>query len=78
MLQMIGIDYEKADLNIRSLFAFQPSASLEGMQVLKNKYGLDGIVIISTCNRTEVYVSAKEEVKDLFALVCSLKKIDSE
>ena len=75
---MIGIDYEKADLNIRSLFAFQPSASLEGMQVLKNKYGLDGIVIISTCNRTEVYVSAKEEVKDLFALVCSLKKIDSE
>lgn len=75
---MIGIDYEKADLNIRSLFAFQPSASLEGMQVLKNKYGLDGIVIVSTCNRTEVYVSAKEEVKDLFALVCSLKKIDSE
>ena len=78
VLQMIGIDYEKADLNIRSLFAFQPSASLEGMQVLKNKYGLDGIVIVSTCNRTEVYVSAKEEVKDLFALVCSLKKIDSE
>lgn len=78
VLQMIGIDYEKADLNIRSLFAFQPSASLEGMQALKNKYGLDGIVIVSTCNRTEVYVSAKEEVKDLFALVCSLKKIDSE
>ncbi len=77
-VQMIGIDYEKADLDTRSLFAFQQRASVEGMIYLKETYQLSGVVILSTCNRTEVYISAKEERKDLLDMICSLKGISPE
>lgn len=75
ILQMIGIDYEKADIDIRSLFSFHHHASQEGMQYLKDKYGFSGIIIISTCNRTEVYVSVPERIDHLFDMVCMLKNI---
>lgn len=77
-VQMIGIDYEKADLDTRALFSFHHHASYEGMIYLKETYKLSGVVILSTCNRTEVYVSTKEERKDLLDMVCSLKDISPE
>ena len=77
-VQMIGIDYEKADLDTRSLFAFQHHAALEGMMYLKETYHLSGVVILSTCNRTEVYISVDEERQDLLDMVCDLKDISPE
>lgn len=77
-VQMIGIDYEKADLDTRALFAFHHHASLDGMVYLKETYQLSGVVILSTCNRTEVYISAKEEQKDLLDMICSLKGISPD
>lgn len=77
-IQMIGIDYEKADLDTRALFIFRQKAALNGMMYLKETYRLSGVVIFSTCNRTEVYVSVKEERKDLFDMVCSLKGISTK
>lgn len=76
-VQMIGIDYEKADLDTRALFSFHHHASLEGAIDLKETYQLSGVVILSTCNRTEVYISTKEHRKDLLDMVCSLKGISS-
>jgi len=73
LLQMAGIDYEKAGLDIRSLFSFQDSAALEAMPRIKERCGADGVVIISTCNRTEVYISAEEKKDNLFGTVCSVK-----
>lgn len=78
MLQMIGMDYEKADLDTRSKFAFQSHAAGEAMSYMRDTYELEGIVILSTCNRTEVYVSRDGREMDLFALVCSIKEADPE
>lgn len=77
-VQMIGIDYEKADLDTRSLFSFHHHASFEGMLYLKETYKLGGVVILSTCNRTEVYISTKERRTDLLEMVCSLKDISPD
>lgn len=77
-VQMIGIDYEKADLDTRSLFSFHHHASFEGMLYLKETYKLGGVVILSTCNRTEVYISTEERRKDLLDMVCSLKDISPD
>ena len=77
-VQMRGNDYEKADLDTRALFAFHHHASLDGMVYLKETYQLSGVVILSTCNRTEVYISAKEEQKDLLDMICSLKGISPD
>ena len=74
-LQMIGIDYEKADLDTRALFSFHHHAAFEGMLYLKETYELSGVVILSTCNRTEVYISTPKLRGDLLDMVCSLKGI---
>lgn len=78
MLQMVGVDYEKADLDTRSLFSFQSRTATEAMVYIKEKYGVDGVVILFTCNRTEVYISAKDKINNLFELICYIKDIDAE
>lgn len=78
ILQMIGIDYEKADLDTRALFSFHHHAAFEGMIYLKETYDLNGVVILSTCNRTEVYISSPKLRKDLLDMVCALKDFSPE
>lgn len=77
MLQMTGVDYEKADLDIRSLFSFQTRAAREAALYIKQMYGVDGVVVLFTCNRTEVYVSTTDKI-DLFEAICRIKNIDTE
>lgn len=77
MLQMAGIDYESADLDTRSLFSFQTRAAKKAALYIKENYGVDGVVILFTCNRTEVYVSAKNKIDNLFEIVCDIKGIDA-
>ncbi len=77
-LQMLGIDYEKADLDTRALFAFSPHEIAENVADLKKHCGLSGIVILSTCNRTEIYASASEYQSNLLEAVCLLKKVSAE
>lgn len=78
MLQMAGIDYEKADLSIRSLFSFQNHVATKTMVYIKERCRVDGVVILFTCNRTEVYISAEDKIDNLFDTICLVKNIDAE
>lgn len=75
---MLGIDYEKADLDTRSIFAFNRHTAYDGMLYLKEKYQLSGIVILSTCNRTEIYISVNQYISNLLEMVCALKDVSPE
>lgn len=77
VLQMVGIEHENASLEIREQFAFQTHDGKEAMSFLKNTYEIEGCVILSTCNRTELYVSTEEERDDLFEMLCRVKHIDN-
>ncbi len=78
MLQMAGIDYEKADLSIRSLFSFQNHVATKTMVYIKEKYRVDGVVILFTCNRTEVYISVEDKIDNLFDIICLAKNMNAE
>lgn len=78
ILQMAGIDYEKADLEIREIFSFHKHASLQAMEQIQSEYELNGVILISTCNRTELYVSSDETIDELFEILCSVKKVPVE
>lgn len=56
-IEMAGIDHLTAELCKRELFAFTKSAAVAAMSRVKNEYGVQGCVILSTCNRTELWVS---------------------
>ena len=78
ILQMVGIDYEKADLDTRELFSFHKHSLLGAMEYIQSEYELNGVILLSTCNRTELYVSTDETIEDLFELLCAAKKVSKE
>lgn len=69
MLGLIGISYKTAPLEIREKFAFTGDESVNFLQQLKIDPDLKGAVVISTCNRIEVYFH--------FETCCSGKAFDN-
>ena len=59
-IQMIGIDHTKAVIDIRTIFSFTKKRSAEALKLIKEEKGIRGCVLISTCNRMELYVSTGE------------------
>ncbi|MBQ1333034.1 MAG: glutamyl-tRNA reductase [Lachnospiraceae bacterium] len=75
MIQMTGIDHTTGSVNERSVFAFKNSEMEPSMQFLRERTGADGVVILSTCNRTEIWVSA-DPGAGVFEALCALKGVD--
>lgn len=54
-IMVVGLNYKTAPVEIREKVSFEPEQLSEAMLSLKNKKSILENVIISTCNRTEVY-----------------------
>ena len=54
----IGLSYQKADADIRGHFSLDEEKKKNLIEDAK-KDGVDGILVTSTCNRTEIYGFAK-------------------
>ncbi len=75
-LVMVGVDYHSADMETRELFSLsneirsQTIASLIGGDI-------EGCALLSTCNRTELYISHTSDVPpDGVALLCAALGLD--
>ena len=78
-IQMIGIDHTKAVIDIRTIFSFTKKRSAEALKLIKEEKGIRGCVLISTCNRMELYVSTEEGYEgDLYELLCRVKELPEE
>jgi glutamyl-tRNA reductase len=56
MISVISLNFTRTDLAVRSFFQFTKEELSEVYQGLEGRDGLLGVVILSTCNRTEVYL----------------------
>lgn len=73
---MIGIDHGRAPVDIRALFAFTKKNAGEAMERLKEQAGIYGCVILSTCNRLEIWASHEDDQElSLYQCLCDLKGI---
>jgi glutamyl-tRNA reductase len=54
---MTGLDYQRSSLDIREKFALTKEKAKRILADFKNNNNASGYVIISTCNRTELYAS---------------------
>lgn len=59
-LSLIGISHKTAPLKIREKFAFSRKQLREALSKLVEMESIDEAVIISTCNRTEIYACVKD------------------
>ena len=62
MLIMTGLDHNQAQLAIREQFALTKENMAQTLAAIKAYDFVRGCVILSTCNRTELYVSVPESV----------------
>ncbi len=56
----LAIDYKKASLDVRGAFALETECLSSYLQSLKAQAGVRQCMILSTCNRTEIYVVLSE------------------
>ena len=60
-ISMIGIDHSMAPVDIRARFAFTKKDAGSAMEELLQESEISGCIILSTCNRMEVWVSTAED-----------------
>lgn len=60
-LTAIGINHKTAPVSLREKVAFTPDTVVEALQALQSLQSVSESVILSTCNRTELYISHEEK-----------------
>lgn len=77
-LQSLSLSYKKAPFEIREKLTLCEGEIKDLYIRLKDVFGLREAMIISTCNRTEIYYrSARELSSELIRLLASVKAIES-
>ena len=75
-IQMMGIDHSRATVAERELFSLTKAKQKELMEAVIRQQGVGGCVLLSTCNRTELYVSLQtEEDIDLYRIFCHIRRL---
>jgi glutamyl-tRNA reductase len=81
-LLVLGINHNTATVAVREKVAFAPELMQEALQQACNVAGLSESVILSTCNRTELYgvpagIQAEESEKRLLDWLCAYHQISA-
>jgi glutamyl-tRNA reductase len=81
MIGLIGTNFRTSPVEIREKLAFTDEESVAFMQHLLGCTPINGMVLISTCNRTELYFHTLEDEPELYetiiAKMLQFKKVDS-
>lgn len=72
----IGVNYQKADVKIRGMFSISEAQQNALLKDAKN-FGIKGLVVLSTCNRTELTGFAHHPF-ELIMLLCKYSKGSAE
>ncbi|MBW3535496.1 MAG: glutamyl-tRNA reductase, partial [Gemmatimonadetes bacterium] len=55
-LAMVGVSHHTAPVEVRERFAYTPAEAVEALRALRDEARVEEAVLLSTCNRTEVYL----------------------
>ena len=70
MIGLIGTSFKTANISIREQYAFSPEDIINFSKILQNNSDHKGLVVLSTCNRTEIYFHCrKRDEKEAFDLI---------
>ncbi len=76
-IEMIGIDHNQAEIDIRRIFSFTKKSTSDFYIYMKQQPGIAGCVLLSTCNRMELWVSTSGQWHgDLYGILCKIRGAD--
>ncbi|UZR96560.1 glutamyl-tRNA reductase [Chondrinema litorale] len=74
-----GISHKKTPVEIRGILSFDESTCKEFLFKCKEHFGISEMLVISTCNRFEIYYSGEEsQCEKLIKFLCVFKNISFE
>ena len=62
---LIGISYKTASVDIREKFSFSKETLQEALTFIKKIDGVNECVVLSTCNRTELYIYGEKPTESI-------------
>ncbi|MFI5006453.1 MAG: glutamyl-tRNA reductase [Solirubrobacterales bacterium] len=62
MIFVVGLSHKTAPIAVREALAFPKDGLPEALGRLRSEVGLDEVMVLSTCNRVEIYGRAKQPV----------------
>lgn len=80
-LTLLGLSHKTAPVAIREKLAFPADSQTEALAVLTSCDAVSEAVIVSTCNRTELYAvtsAAAEGAEEVLDFICGYKGVDRE
>ncbi len=78
-IQMIGIDHNRAVLDVRMIFSFTKKDAGIALEALKQVPGIEGCVLLSTCNRMELWASTEDTFSgSLFEWLCGHREVSAQ
>ncbi len=78
-IEMIGIDHHLAKIDIRMMFSFTKKGMQDFYQSIKTEPGILGCVLLSTCNRMELWISTDSSWKgNLLQLLCAYRQVPAD
>lgn len=70
IIGLIGLNYESAPVEVREMMSFTEDQTLQFIKSLKQLEPVVGVVVVSTCNRSEIYFHVKAKTnKQAFNLI---------
>lgn len=77
-LKALTLSHQDSPIDIREMVAIEPDDASSFLLKLKEVFDIDEALLISTCNRTEIYYTSGEEISlDIIGLLASFKGIAS-
>ena len=78
-IEMVGIDHSVAEIDIRMIFSFTKKSTRELLEYMKTVPGVAGCVLLSTCNRMELWISTEGDWDgDLYEILCRIRQVPPE
>ena len=72
MIGLIGISFKSAEISIREQYSFSSEDIGQFSRILQNNSDHKGLVILSTCNRTEIYFHCRKRIEqDAYNMILS-------
>src|SRR5215475_4156557 len=69
---VVGLNHKIAPVDVREQFAVNSCHLVERARLLKRRENLDEIVLLSTCNRVEIYAGASCKMDPKSSILSSL------
>lgn len=77
IFKMVGIDFQLSNLDVREKLALSKAEQKDLLENMKTEQNIKGCIILSTCNRTELYLSLHKEM-NILSLFCAHLGLDKK